>query len=177
MPGEGKSTIAANLALSNAIAGRRTVLIDVDLRNSSVARTFRLTAADRDPSNPPHAGIEYITKPFQELPFGVVSVGIPGQPRPDMLDSPRFRSFIRDVARQFDMVVLDGPPVLMGSDALSLSDVADATLLVISASDTPVSVLNETMKLLRTARSPLAGLVLNKTDPKQRRRYYGYAAG
>jgi capsular exopolysaccharide synthesis family protein len=171
VPGEGKSTVAASLALSHAVSGRRTVLVDVDVRKTCVSNMFRLPSPDRQPDHPPGPIVDAI-QPFSKVPLHVLSAGIPGRPRPDMIDSPRFHAFIRELASNFDMVVLDSPPVLLVSDGIALSAIADATILVAAARSTPVQFMNEAIKLLRSNSSFLAGVVLNKTEPNQMERYY-----
>ncbi|MDP9097046.1 MAG: P-loop NTPase, partial [Pseudomonadota bacterium] len=176
IPGEGKSTIAASLAFSNALAGRRTVLVDVDVRIASLSHEFGTLTCDRLPCVPTRPGLASVIQPYNDIPLSVVSIGVPGQPRPDMIESVLFRNFIRLLSEEFDLVVLDTSPVLLVPDAIALSKCADTTILVAAVSSTPTHLVQEAAKLLRARNSPLAGVVLNKMEAKHMGRYYLKAA-
>jgi polysaccharide biosynthesis transport protein len=172
--GEGKSTIAASMAMSAAAAGVRTVLVDLDFYNPSVAKIFGLpqgkgvvdVLAGTAPSN--HA-----LQTHGELPLTIVSSGYSMQPRPDVLEGGRFKGFIDGLAKQFELVILDTPPVLAVSNPVATSRVADATVLTVAWRQTSQVDVIHAVEVLRAAGAPLAGIVLNKADLTQLGRYDG----
>jgi polysaccharide biosynthesis transport protein len=163
--GEGKSTIASSMAISAAIAGIRTVLVDLDFYNPSVAGTFGLTQREgavdvllgRIAS---HTALQT----HANLPLRIISTGSAMQPLPDVVESSSFKAFIEALTQQFDLVVLDTPPVLAVSNPIAISRVADATVLTVAWRKTKQEDVKHAAEVLRAAGAPLAGIVLNKTD-------------
>lgn len=172
--GEGKSTIAASMAMSAAAAGIRTVLVDLDFYNPTIAKIFNL---------PQHEGVvdvllgniasDVAQQTRSDLPLRIVGAGSSGQPRPDMMETRQFTVFIDGLTQHFDLVILDTPPVLAVSSTMMTSHVADATLLVVAWRQTPQESVLRAAEILRAARAPLAGIVLNKTDLAKVGRYDG----
>lgn len=163
--GEGKSTVAAALAVSAASAGIRTVLVDADVRSSSVSGMFGLRG---------NAGLTDVLE--QGMPLGTALHDIAGtsltvlgggsskQPRPDLIHSSGFAAMLRELSETFSLIVLDGPPVLPVSDALVTSRYADATILVVEWRATAREHSEQAAKALRMVGAPLAGVILNKID-------------
>ncbi len=178
VPGEGKSTVAAALATSAAIAGLRTVLVDLDIRNSSVSNLFNLQDSK---------GVVDVIKgdsmigtalqTFNELPLTVMAVGQSSRLSPDMIGSPRFGAMIQKLASDFDMVVLDSPPILAVSDSVLIANVADATMFVIQWRTTPKDIVRQGIKVLRSNGATLAGVVFNKMDLSKAPQYEGSGYG
>jgi capsular exopolysaccharide synthesis family protein len=165
VPGEGKSTIAAALAISAARAGLRTVLVDADLRYPSVSAMFDLRGKE--------GLVDILIKgiPLQsalqadrEIPLAIVAAGSAVSPQPDIIATQQFSGLLLDLANHYDFVVLDSPPILAVSDALAISRHVDATLLVIEWRTTPKDLVEQAVKLLRTLRAPIAGVAFNKIN-------------
>ncbi len=178
MPGEGKSTIAGGLAISAALAGIRTALIDLDIRSSSVTDLFRLQNSDGVTNvlqgDMPSSNV---CQKHRTLPLTIIPSGSAPSPRPDIISSQRLGEMVRDVARDHELVILDTPPVLAASDALFTAKLADATLLIVEAQNTPKPVVVQAVKALRAANAKLVGAVLNKAKPVRRGDYSsGYGA-
>jgi len=132
--GEGKSTLAANLAVAMAQGGERTLLIDADLRRPSLHETFKVENV---------AGLSTILEGKFYCRDGICRTGIdgldllPSGPVPSnpaaMLSSVRFRGLLSQLSKGYDRIVLDAPPVLGMADALVLGALCDTTLLVVRA--------------------------------------------
>jgi capsular exopolysaccharide synthesis family protein len=163
--GEGKSTVAGTLAVSAASAGVRTVLIDADVRTSSVSAMFGLRH-EEGLSDILELGVpaRSILQDRDDMPLAVLGAGSSLLPRPDIIDSKRFLTLLRELSESYSLIILDSPPVLPVSDALVLSKYADATILVVQWRATPKAVAEQAVKVLRTVNAALAGVMLNKID-------------
>jgi len=174
LPGEGKSTAAMLLAASSAGAGRRTVLLDCDLRQKSVSGAFgnklqpglsellRGTAELMDVISKDPATKTYL------IPAGSVVPNVA-----DLLMSQRMRDLVAELRGEFDYIVLDIAPLLPVIDALALATMADKILLIVEWGRTPKASISAAFKILRPEAERIAGIVLNKADLKQLD-YYGY---
>jgi protein-tyrosine kinase len=155
---EGRTTTAANLALTAAKDGRATVLVETDLRHPSLAALFGLA---------PRAGLAEVLDGSAELAQAVAQVGglavlCAGEARSDAaLRSPRATAVIEQLRAAYDLVVLDAPPALAFSDGDRLVAAADAALLVVRAGATPRQVVRLAVESLGDR---VAGIVLNDVD-------------
>jgi capsular exopolysaccharide synthesis family protein len=177
LPAEGKSAAAMLLAASSAGAGKRTVLLDCDLRQQSISEAFR---TKRQP------GLYELLRGRAELADvitkgpGMKAYVIPaGAAVPngaDLLMSQRMRDLIAQLRGEFDYIVIDAPPLLPVVDALALATVADKVLLIVEWGQTRSTSISEAFKVLRPEVHRVAGIVLNKVDLKQLQRYgyHGY---
>lgn len=178
-PGDGKSTLALNLALSSARAGKRTVLIDTDLRRPRLS-TFI--------GHPNTRGLTSVL--IGETPLVDSVVNLPGEknlvllptgPTPpgssERIESDRTRCVIDEIASQADLTVLDAPPVLTVADALALAGMVDAVVLVARSGKTKRRELVEAIDRLDQVGAPVIGAVLNDGRPRPAYGEYYYAAG
>ena len=158
MAGEGKSTVASALAASAALAGVRTVLVDVDLRSSSLSAMFGLRH-EEGLSEILELGVPFrsVAREIEGMPLTVIGSGSALMPRPDAIDSRQFAAFMRELSESYSLVILDSPPALPVSDALVISRHADATILVVQWRATARALAEQTVKLLRTVNAPLVG--------------------
>jgi capsular exopolysaccharide synthesis family protein len=164
-PGEGKSTVAVNLATTFAQQGQRTLLIDADLRRSVLDETFNIP---RSPgltnvlvgSDPLEAVVRTTDVPnLSILPSGQ----FPPNPS-ELLGSAQMRALI-DLAKQsFDIVLVDSPPVLAVTDAAVLSTVADGSVIVIRLGVTTREAVRRSVSQLRVVNGRILGAVLNAVD-------------
>ena len=173
VPGEGKTTLAIGFAIEQART-RRVLLVDADLHRSRIARALGLPddapglrallsggPADRSVHRLSDLGL-YV------LPTG----GVPENPL-DLLVNPNFGKAIAALRREFDMVVIDTPPVELVSDALLIGRELDGLVYVVKASATPVPIVERGLNRVRAAGIPLIGVVLNAHDFGKAGRYYG----
>jgi capsular exopolysaccharide synthesis family protein len=178
LPGEGKSTFAINLALSHA-QNQKTLLIDADMRRPSVARSL-----DLPPGTPGLSNFVAGSKPWaecvQQLQGSDLSV-MPSGPLPpnplEMISSKRFRERMAELAQQFDIIIIDSPPVELVSDALMLASMASGVVYVTKAMSTATPMVSKGLERVRRADGQVLGLVLNHFDFKRASKYYGDYSG
>jgi capsular exopolysaccharide synthesis family protein len=165
VPAEGKSTVAAALAVSAALAGMRTVLVDVDLRSSSLSEMFGLRY-EEGLTDILESGVAVraVVRRFEDPPLAVIGAGSALIPRPDVVDSVRFGNMLRELSESYNLVILDSPPVLPVTDALVISKHAHATILVVQWRATARLLVEQAVKVLRTVNAPLVGVMLNKIN-------------
>jgi capsular exopolysaccharide synthesis family protein len=156
--GEGRTTTAANLALTAAQEGRSTLLVEADLRRPSLARLLGLA---------PRAGLAEVLDGTAELGQAVVRVGplavlCAGEAREaDVTRRPRAATLLEQLRSAWDLVVLDAPPALAFADGDRIAAGADAALLVVRAGSTPREVVRLALEALGDR---AAGIVLNDVD-------------
>jgi tyrosine-protein kinase len=175
-PAEGKSTVAANLALTLAEAGLRVVLVDADLRRPSVAATFDLEgAAGLTSVLIGQAELDDVLQEWGAAGLRVLTTG-PLPPNPsELLSSAGMAGLLERLGADNDVVVLDTAPLLPVTDAVVLARLVTATLVVADASRTRRPALGQALALLERVDARLAGVVLTHV----RRRdadVYGYGA-
>jgi succinoglycan biosynthesis transport protein ExoP len=179
VPGEGKSTIAATLAISAATGHVRTVLIDLDLHRPGSSRLLGHSATagvsdflmGRSPS-------ENAVQLNDTLPMSIVGAGSVDMLRPGLVESQQLENLITKLRREYELVIIDTPPILAVADAVLISRLCDTTLLVVAWRDTPRQLVEQAVSVLRDSGAPLAGALLNKVSQKKRLTYgaenYGY---
>lgn len=173
-PGDGKTTIATNLAVVLAQSGRRVAVLDADLHRPRVHSVFR---AETQPGLSalfvqPEIHLNGSLQPTVQDGLRVVAAGmIPPNPS-ELLGSNKMREIMAAVLEQSDMVILDTPPVLSVNDSVVLAPTVDGVLLVIRPGETKMTALKQAVEQLRYVGANLIGIVLNKANTKKGR--YGY---
>jgi capsular exopolysaccharide synthesis family protein len=174
LPAEGKSTAAMLLAASSAGSGKRTVLLDCDLRKQSISEAF---GSKRQPGlsellRGTAELIDVITKDPATKTY-VIAAGSVVRNAADLMMSQRMRDLIAELRRDFDYIVMDTAPLLPVIDALALATVADKVLVIVEWGQTRRASISEAFKVLRPEAHRVAGIVLNKVDLNQLQGY-GY---
>lgn len=179
VPGEGKSTIAANLAVSFSMDGERVLLVDCDMRKPKQSSTFRLEP-DRPGLSDMLAGLagrdDVIVREVREgldiLPSGTIPPNAS-----ELLHSPTMINFLRDMQDEYDRILLDMPPINVLIDSLTLTEI-DAGMLFITRCD--YSDHREIRKALSSAefaKINVLGIIMNcasrTSDGYYNYRYYG----
>ena len=175
-PGEGKSTSVFALAQSFAQMGRRVLLIDADLRNPAQHNLGSLDNS-RGLSNVLAGALAWreVVIAGEAGAHDLIACG-PLPPNPaELLAGPRLATLLEEARRDYDLVILDSPPVLGLADALVLGHLADGTLLVIEAGGPRVDHVRDALKRLRASRTRIIGALLTKLDARHAAYGYGYA--
>jgi capsular exopolysaccharide synthesis family protein len=184
LPGEGKSTVAANLGRTLAAFGSKTVLIDADLRHPRLHRLF---------DSPREVGLTNVLA--TSAPVGEVLVKtrfenlyvIPGGPCPPdpatLLDVSRLRAIIEELTEEhgFDFVLVDSPPTLVFADSFNIVPAVEGVMLVARALQTPKEAIRQARDALRKVNAPITGVLLNGEGGEDSSgsyyRYYHYRKG
>jgi polysaccharide biosynthesis transport protein len=178
LPREGKTTAAANLAVTLAQLGDKTVLVDADLRKPGVGRLLNLGTGKYAGLSSYLAGVstlDLVTVPHPAIPnLAAIPTG-PLPPNPaDLLSSHKLADAIVELRTKYKFVVIDSPPIMAATDAVILSVQADGVLLVVRSGETPKEAFTRTCDLLTSVKSRLLGVVLNAVDASAPDYYYSY---
>ena len=178
LPREGKTTAAANLAVTLAQLGDKTVLVDADLRKPGVGRLLNLGTGKYAGLSSYLAGVstlDLVTVPHSAIPnLAAIPTG-PLPPNPaDLLSSHKLADAIAELRTKYKFVVIDSPPIMAATDAVILSVQADGVLLVVRSGETPKEAFTRTCDLLTSVKSRLLGVVLNAVDASAPDYYYSY---
>ncbi|MEX2426104.1 MAG: polysaccharide biosynthesis tyrosine autokinase [Thermomicrobiaceae bacterium] len=175
-PGEGKTTIATNLAIVLAQGGQRVVLVDADLRRPRVHNLFHGVRNDRGLSNmllESSANLEDMVQRTKISRLWVLATGpLPPNP-PDLLGSARMKALVNALEESVDIVIFDSPPLAI-SESLLLSSLADGILMVVRSGRNRRGELSHAYELALQAGAPILGVVLNgvSRDSQATRRVY-----
>jgi polysaccharide biosynthesis transport protein len=162
-PGEGKTTLAAHLAIANADRGKKTLLIDGDLRHPSLHSKFGLS---------PQTGLsnvltgeltwEEVVVPIEDnANLSFIPAGL-GSHRAADLIGPRLSTLLDEFAKEYDLVILDSPPLIGFAECLQMAAAADGVLVVSLAGETKRRAVAEVVATLRRLRANVIGVVLNQ---------------
>ena len=164
-PKEGKSTTAANLAIALSQAGNHVALIDADLRRPILHSVFGMKKED-GLTNYLAASISYeeVFKTTFVDNLKLVTSGILPPNPSELLSSQKMEDFLNRLQQEFDVVVIDSPPVIAVTDATVLSTKVDGTLLVVYAGQTERDAIKRAVNMLDSVSARLLGIVLNGFD-------------
>jgi polysaccharide biosynthesis transport protein len=176
VPGEGKTTTTANLALTLAASGSTVCLIEGDLRRPRLLDYLGLeNAAGLTDVLVKRADLEDVLQPF--VPgLSVLGCGpIPPNPA-EMLGSEAMRTLLAQLEADFDYVIIDTPPLLPVTDAALLSTICDGVLVVVGAGIVRRDQLDTALQSLTRIGATVLGIVLNRLPAKGRDSYYYYSS-
>ncbi len=176
-PGEGKSTTAANLAITLAQQGTRTLLVDADLRRPLVHRALGL---QQEPGLTDvlvgRAALREAVRPAVVAGLDVLPAGaLPPNPS-ELLGSPAMHHLLDQLRSGYEMVVFDSPPALAVTDATVLGASSDGVILVLRSGETEEQSARQAVEQLRRVHARIAGAVLNGVE-RNGDKYYHYHRG
>ena len=177
VPGEGKSTVAANLAAAMAQLGRKVLLIDSDLRKASQHDLWQISnkAGVKDVIAHKMSLAQVVNQPMSKL--DILTSGTIAPNPLALLDSPEMSQLVAVARKEYELVIIDAPPLAVTADVLTLSKLADGIVFV----SRPGIVENESAELaketLYNARldQQVLGMVINGVKPKEFDRYSYHA--
>lgn len=174
-PKEGKTTISVCLGRMRALAGHRTVIVEADLRRPSVHGVVNI------PRRPGltevvlgEASLDEVLVEDKESGAFVLPAGKMAPDPTEILASPKTTEMLDELARRFELVVIDSPPLVAVADSRLLAPQADAAVLVVRWAATPRQVVALAAKQLAEAGANISGVVLSLVDSKKHARY-GFA--
>ncbi|NQV13944.1 polysaccharide biosynthesis tyrosine autokinase [bacterium] len=175
-PGEGKTTTTANLAIAFANMGKRTLLVDADLRRPVIHHIFGL---EKSPGLTDY--LTDSTKDFNSLVskaeiknLFICTSGIYPPNPSELLGSKRMSELIETLEQDWDIIILDSPPMVAVTDATIISREIDAMILVVHSGKTDKHSFSRTIASLRSINVPLVGVVLNSVTSKNSYGSYYY---
>ena len=173
-PGEGKTTVAGNLALALAQGESKVLLVDCDMRRPSIHKTFKISntygISDLLVGN---KKLESVAHKYNDNLTIVPSGKIPPNPA-EMLGSKAMTAFLEEMKKHFDYIVLDTPPLQAVADAQILSTKVDGSLLVVRAGVTKKDAVHNAVSIINKVNGNIIGTVLNAADNSKDKYYYYY---
>lgn len=182
-PGEGKSWVSSNLAVIFAQTGKRVILVDADMRKG---RQYTIFGASPKPGlsnclskmcqmEDEEINLsEFIQETKIENLYLVAAGNVPPNPS-ELLVSPQMVKLLEDLKQVFDIVIIDGTPSAIVTDAVVLSRIVDSTIIVTAHKETKKDDLEHVIKGIQNVGGKIAGIVLNKVPMSSKRyeeRYY-----
>lgn len=174
-PMEGKTTTAVNLASTFAHQGSRVLLIDSDLRKPKVHEFFLFTNKN---------GLTNLIASHDDYKEYIVTCSIPNldlltsgiiPPNPsEILASDSMKQFIQQVSSDYDIVIIDAPPVGIVTDAAIISTYVDGTILVANSGRVEIGAIKQAKGLLEQVNANIIGVVLNKLEKSDGKNKYSY---
>ena len=184
-PSEGKTTVSLGLAITASHAGQTALLVDGDLRRSTLAAA--VGGSDTVGLVEILLGQAEVAEAIRPVPAadlpraGVVSFMSGGRKPPLFLgaiDWSKARTAFRSISQGFDIVLLDSPPILAANDALLFASIVDAVVLVVGTGNANLDQIRQAKEQLNAVGTPIIGAVLNRFEPKvhgpSNRPYSGY---
>lgn len=178
LPNEGKTTIAANTAVAMAASGKKTILVDADMRNPTMHLLFNYVNS---------RGLsDIISQSADWRPFliktsvsnlYIITAGRKPVNASKFLTSDRFQITLEDLSKNFDYIVIDTPPVLLVPDSQIISPMVDGVILVVRSGSTTGTALKHASETLKRANANIIGAVLNDVKVKSGSYGYGYGYG
>lgn len=174
-PGEGKTTTAVHLAISHSQQHKKTLLIDADLRRPSVHKKMQI---------PSGIGLsnyltehvtwkDVIVKDPDYPDLDVIAAGPPSRKASDLI-GPRMVDLLEEVCKEYDLVIVDAPPLLGFAEPLQMATASDGVLVVTRAGQTSRKAVRSVLATLKRLRANVVGVVLNQVKPGMSDHYYYY---
>ena len=174
-PGEGKTTVAANLAMTLAQTGQRVLLVDADMRKSRHHDIFKVS------SNPGLSSVLVgVAKPGEAIVRTTIPALwlLPAGPHPpnpsELLGSSRFKDLLTTFQQHFDWVILDAPPVMAVTDASVIAHLTNGVVFVVGCEQVSRYLVTTALEQLRGSKATIMGFVLNRVNLHRNPYYYSH---
>jgi polysaccharide biosynthesis transport protein len=176
VPGEGKTFISVNFAASHARQGKRTLLIDLDLRCPMIEKVFRGNTTNAPGVTDYFLGTKSFNELYQPHPdipklFWMSSGKLAPNPT-EILMQIKFQQLLNEAMLQFDCIVIDTAPILPVSDTLLLATKVQTIILVVEACKTPRMSVERSVQSLKNVKAPISGVLLNLLPTRRLIDYY-----
>ena len=172
LPQEGKTVLAANLAITFAQMGKKVLLVDSDLRRPRVHNLFNLKRSFG--LSDLLVGKESSIKNTQISGLKIITSGtLPPNPA-ELLASQKMRDFIEKAKDSFNTIIFDSPPLLSVTDAAELAPLSDGVVLIVKAGSTPIPVIQRGIQQVSEVGARVLGCVLNNVDFEKEHYYYSH---
>jgi len=171
-PNEGKTAIAISMAALNALGGRRSIILDLDLRKPEIQTRLR--------SKADHGLVDYLTgqagltdviQKDEASGLDYITAGRRTANFAEVIRSSKLENLLSELGQQYDLVVLDTPPVLAVADTRLLARLADKTLLVVRWGDTARNVVRLALRQISDAGADVAGIAISMVDVRRNAKY------
>lgn len=176
VPLEGKTTVSVNIAITLALAGKKVLLIDADMRRPCVGRIFDISSRPGLSNILAGEGERSLDKAIRRVDVENLSI-LPSGPQPpnpaELLGSDGMKRFTAELTGMFDHVIFDTPPLINATDGTIVTQHADGIVLVVRSFRTDVDFVVRARDMLNNAQANVLGVVLNNADVS-RDGYYGY---
>ncbi len=181
-PGEGKSWVSSNLAVTFAQAGNKVVLIDADMRKGRQYTIFGISPrpglsnclADIDMENKEKIEIsKYVQKTEIENLQVMTAGNIPPNPS-ELLVAPQMQFLLEKLKEKYDLIIIDGTPCELVTDSVILARITDSTLIVTAYKETKKDNLEKVIKSIKNVGGNIAGVVMNKMPVSSKNKQYYY---
>ena len=176
-PNEGKTEVSFRLAWSLAEIGKKTVFVDVDLRNSSLLKKYKINCELRGLAHylVGENSLDEIIAHTQNPYFDIIPIGaFPPNPS-ELLSQDVYKELLAELKEKYDYVILDTPPAGLVVDGVIASSAADGVIMLLSSGDVTFKQTKATLDELSKANCKVIGCVLNKCGQKKGSAYgYGY---
>ena len=172
--GEGKSTVAGNLAYTFFQNGKRVLIIDCDLRKPSLHRKFNVS--NEEGLTDVLVGtskLNNVMKKIDDNLYLLTTGTLPPNPA-EIIGSNTMENFLEQCKINFDYIILDTPPVQAVADAQILSTKVDGTIIVVRAGVTKKEDVHDTVNTLKKVNANIIGTVLHAVDSSKNKYYYYY---
>ena len=181
-PGDGKTTVLANLAVSYAQADKRTLLIDADLRRPGLTAIMGMRGVDGLSGVIRGQGSVVEMAAGHIRPSGIEGLDIlPSGPRPanpaELLANPRFSELLAWAETVYDQILIDSPPALATSDTAVIGRLVDGAVVVVQPDKNRRRMVVRAAESLASLKIPLLGVIINRVGADSDRGYYGYGSG
>ncbi len=175
LPHEGKSFIAHNIAISLAMDGNRTLLVDTDLRRPVLHKAFQMDNAT-GLSNYLTSNLEFdaVVKDSGVENLSLVVSGPPSPNPGEILGSDKMRTFLQEASKRYDRVIIDCPPLTGIGDGFVVGNRIGQIIMVIASGKTPIDLIKHNQKQLEKAGIKIIGAILNMVD-MEKERHSGYS--